>query len=328
MDGRPYFVPLGSNGGEGPSTSSATQASSLDFTGHTLLLPTVSHASIPQLAVDLLLYHEDLALRRVGRLDVSRNVIPFIGQAEDAAGGLVTAMEVYTNPTLKLTVVQQRSPVLKERKRDFVEQLAEWARTAGFVQCLLLGSIDASLKTDAELGVDVSPIVHVIASRGDGRLAGAVESSSKSLLPDATEPVQADNLRSNGGDTAIARSLDIPVLPSSTGLLRRLLLALSRQSTSASSKSSDTSLSAVAALVYWAEEGDNRPDAHMLANTVLQHVLPVAGSDKAATTGITKRVGDLTVEEQARANGESALKEPPSWKGLFGDRRSDVQMYG
>ncbi|CAO1633539.1 unnamed protein product [Jaminaea pallidilutea] len=326
MDGRPYFVPLGSNGGEGPSTSSATQASSLDFTGHTLLLPTVSHASIPQLAVDLLLYHEDLALRRVGRLDVSRNVIPFIGQAEDAAGGLVTAMEVYTNPTLNLTVVQQRSPVLKERKREFVEHLAEWARTAGFVQCLLLGSIDASLKTDAELGVDVSPIVHVIASRGDGRLLVALESSSKSLLPDTTEPHR--NKGNNGGDTAVVRSLEIPVLPSSTGLLRRLLLALSPQTTSSSAASSNPSLSAVAALVYWAEEGDNRPDAHMLANAVLQHVLPVIGSDQASTTGITKKVGDLTVEEQARANGESMLKEPPSWKGLFGDRRSDVQMYG
>lgn len=57
--------------------------------GTTLLLPAVSIGSVPQLAIDLLLHHPDLKLRKVGRLDPSF-CFPFVGPSDSAGDDDVT----------------------------------------------------------------------------------------------------------------------------------------------------------------------------------------------------------------------------------------------
>lgn len=64
-----------------------------DFTDHVLVVPVVSHACIPQLAVDLLINSPDLSLQRVARLDATRDLIPFVGSDEGGGGGLTTSLE-------------------------------------------------------------------------------------------------------------------------------------------------------------------------------------------------------------------------------------------
>lgn len=72
--------------------SAATHATS--FQGHTLIVPTVSFASVPQLAVDLLLYDESLQLDKAGAIDTCGDLIPFVGPSDSkrgkAASGLIT----------------------------------------------------------------------------------------------------------------------------------------------------------------------------------------------------------------------------------------------
>lgn len=111
----PYFVPV--------DTAVSSDTLKNLFAGHTLLLPTVSHASVPQLAVDLLLQPQPHLLQQpcyplrnlkhVGRLDVAGDVFPFVGTSEE--GGMVTSVEVYSDASSKVTLLQQRSPVLKVR---------------------------------------------------------------------------------------------------------------------------------------------------------------------------------------------------------------------
>ena len=63
------------------------------FEGTTLVLPTVSIGSVPQLAVDLLINAPEYKFRRVGYLDAS-DCVPFVSPAEpgtDAA--FSTALE-------------------------------------------------------------------------------------------------------------------------------------------------------------------------------------------------------------------------------------------
>lgn len=88
--------------------------------GATLVLPTVSVGSVPQLAVDLLINAPEHKFRRIAYLDAS-DCVPFVSPAEpgtDAA--FSTALEgasqltVFQAPS-GLTVVQQRSPAIKVR---------------------------------------------------------------------------------------------------------------------------------------------------------------------------------------------------------------------
>jgi hypothetical protein len=56
-------------------------------------VPVVSHACIPQLAVDLLINSPELGLQRAARLDATRDLIPFVGSDEGGKGGLTTSLE-------------------------------------------------------------------------------------------------------------------------------------------------------------------------------------------------------------------------------------------
>lgn len=243
------------------------------------MIPTVSHASVPQLATDLLLSSDKLSLANVGRLDTSGDLIPFVGSSEASAstsssseGGLVTPLEVYSNASLKLTVLQQRSPVIKSRKGAFVAKLTAWIKQQGFSQVLILSSIDASLRVDDELQ---TPFVHAVPEKSRSS-STAVLDSLKEHFP-AFQLADADEKPPSGG--RFSR------LPSSTGLATRLLTALS---------SDEGDAVPVGALLLFAAEGDNRLDAHQLA---------------AKAHGL--------ISSHSQPHGPFA--EPNSWKGVYGN---------
>ncbi|EMR08906.1 hypothetical protein PNEG_02688 [Pneumocystis murina B123] len=124
---------------------------SLVFSGTILIIPVVSIGNVPQLAVDLLVHSAGLS--RKAMLDHSL-LYPFAGSREDAGapccGGIATALDVFGDD--KITVIQQRSPILPGEKKKFVEKvLLPFIKKGQFREVLVLGSTDASRRNDAEI---------------------------------------------------------------------------------------------------------------------------------------------------------------------------------
>ncbi|ODQ53719.1 hypothetical protein SAICODRAFT_70848 [Saitoella complicata NRRL Y-17804] len=122
---------------------------SVSLENSVLVLPAISIANVPQLAVDLLIH--TLALPLIGRLD-DRYLTPFVGAREDPKGeqGVCTALEVYGNG--KITVIQQRAPTLPHARKLFIEQvLLRFIKENGFSRVVCVTSMDATMRTDADI---------------------------------------------------------------------------------------------------------------------------------------------------------------------------------
>ncbi|KAG8781359.1 hypothetical protein FRC16_002882 [Serendipita sp. 398] len=87
-------------------------SSPVDFSTQILILPSISKGNVPQLACDLLI--ASLNLHHVGYLD-SKHLVPVVGGRERGERGVSTPIEVFSSRELPITVVLQRSPVLKVR---------------------------------------------------------------------------------------------------------------------------------------------------------------------------------------------------------------------
>ncbi|GAA98841.1 uncharacterized protein L969DRAFT_95519 [Mixia osmundae IAM 14324] len=221
------------------------RGSPASFDQSTLLLPAVSIGNVPQLATDLLIHSH--ALQKIGTLS-ARDLVPVLGSADylpTAAAprrGLATALEVYATADHSLVTLQQRSPVLKSRKEHFVYELCDWIVASRFKRVVILSSLSAGARRDAELASQASPFRYF-----------SLTSSSAALT------LQALCARIPSRDAAI------PLLPSA-GLTRRYLEALKAVET--------------AAILLYVAEGDNRGDACAMAemtSVVLQklEVLPL-----------------------------------------------------
>lgn len=108
----------------------------------TLLLPALSIGNVGQLAVDL--FVSSLRADRVGFLD-DPNVLPCVGNdAYTAAppGHLALPLEVYEFPSCELSIIQQRSPVVKGTMIQFARNLANFAAANRIQHIVLLSSLD------------------------------------------------------------------------------------------------------------------------------------------------------------------------------------------
>ncbi|KAL5562542.1 hypothetical protein UlMin_032289 [Ulmus minor] len=108
----------------------------------TLLLPALSIGNVGQLAVDLLV--SSMRAERVGYLDTPF-VLPCVGN--DAygpvpQGDLALPLEAYDSPSNGLTLLQQRSPVVKGMMIDYAKTLANFAVASGKKHVVLLSSLD------------------------------------------------------------------------------------------------------------------------------------------------------------------------------------------
>ncbi|PWN22199.1 hypothetical protein BCV69DRAFT_281210 [Microstroma glucosiphilum] len=277
----------------------SASASLPDFTGHVLVVPVVSHACIPQLAVDLLINSPELKLQRVARLDATRDLIPFVGSDEGGNGGLTTSLEVYSDPSSKLTVIQQRSPVLKARKRPFSKRFTSWVRSQGFAQVLILSSVDNALRTEEEMNSQQSLFRHISVS------STSSSSTSSALLAQLSASVpELGHFPGKEGEK------ETPIPSSSTGITRRLLADLTSTIPSDETAAKTPTQLDVGVLLLFAAEGDNRPDAHYLAGAVAE---------------LLRGTGTGT---QSKGQASSfRFAEPPSWAGLFGNS-FDQALFG
>ncbi|ONH91369.1 hypothetical protein PRUPE_8G110200 [Prunus persica] len=108
----------------------------------TLILPALSIGNVGQLAVDLLV--ASTRAERIGYLDTPY-VLPCVGN--DAYGPvpngeLALPLEAYDSSANAMTLIQQRSPVVKGRMIEFAKKLADYVAASGKKHVVVLSSLD------------------------------------------------------------------------------------------------------------------------------------------------------------------------------------------
>ncbi|CAH0474247.1 unnamed protein product [Peronospora belbahrii] len=130
------------------------------FAGHLVLLPAVSNANLGQLTLDLMLStllqngkDFDMEVTRIGHL-LSNEVPPIAGGAAFAkqqSHTLCLNLEVYQSKEKKITIIQQRAPVLPGRARVFVRELVEWAMISKVAALGVVAGCDDMLRHDSNM---------------------------------------------------------------------------------------------------------------------------------------------------------------------------------
>lgn len=168
-------------------------------------------------------------------------------------------------------MIQQRSPVYKSLNSSYICALIDWITTSHFKEVLWLTSIDAAARTDDEF---CTPILSLLPANStpSTRILASLQTSFPQFNPPSIQSLQIPT----------KTHIDVPHIPGSL-LTRKLLHHISHSSVKDS----------FGALLYFAAEGDTRPDAHNLATLVVSLL----------STTTTPQL---------------LLKEPRSWSALFG----------
>ncbi|CAE6430446.1 unnamed protein product [Rhizoctonia solani] len=227
MSDRPFFR-LSASGPGLPADKSNT----------ILIVPVVSAGNVSQLCADLLIH--TLALRQVGIFDPGYYAPAVGGKDGEHSATISTPMELFGRSGGDIFVLQQRSPVLKGRKEEFVTHLLRTIESSGFGSVLYLVGSDQSARTDDQMGSNR----YVILAKDTTR-----DSIMSTPLADLLQ------LPPLGHSLADQDDPEKSVIPG-TGLARRLLRA--------------PGTTPSIALVHYVAEGDNLPDAHAMATTVAE----------------------------------------------------------
>lgn len=257
------------------------------FSKQTLVLPIISKGNVGQLACDLLI--ASLSLERIGFLDASA-LVPVVGARENGAKGVSTPLEVFSKSGCKLVVVQQRSPVLKSHKTQFIRSLLSWIRTSAFESVILLAGMDTTNRSDAHMHTPTYTLTPPASPSPPASMA-SVLSMIETYTVKESKPFGDDS-------SAPSDPPAVPLIPGA-GLTRRLFTSLPEAANDYGTGSATWSVPIVALLQY-AFEGDNRGDAGMLL-------------------AIVNKLLDLQIQ---------AVKEPESWhRGLYGSAH-DGSLFG
>ncbi|PIA55554.1 hypothetical protein AQUCO_00700094v1 [Aquilegia coerulea] len=117
----------------------------------TLILPALSIGNVGQLAIDLLV--SSSRAERIGYLDDS-SVLPCVGNdayAPVPQGVLALPLEAYESLSNALTLVQQRSPIVKGMMIEFAKNLADFAATNGKKHVVVLSSLDSGRRQKIDM---------------------------------------------------------------------------------------------------------------------------------------------------------------------------------
>ncbi|KAF8210515.1 PAC2 family-domain-containing protein [Mycena galopus ATCC 62051] len=219
---------------------------SVQLSGKTLIVPVVSTANVSQLAADLLI--ASLSLGRIGIFD-SAFLVPVVGSCEDGVG-VSTPLELYGKAGLDVVVVQQRSPVLKSQKQEFIKTLLEFIQSSGVASALFLSGVDLSNRTDSQM---LTPTYQIRPTAAAPLASTPLARLAELPIPEYSSPVPQYPL-----ETPAEPEPDVPFIPGGS-LTRRILQTLSKS----------PSPVPTAAVLQFVLEGDNRADAAILASAVV-----------------------------------------------------------
>lgn len=133
----------------------------------TLLLPGLSIGNVSQLAIDFLV--SSLRAKRVAYLD-DPSVLPCVGN--DAygplpEGDLALPLEVYESQFHGLTLIQQRSPVIKGMMVEFAKNIANFISAIGKKHIVILSSLDSGKRNQIN-AANFMQIYYISSANDDG----------------------------------------------------------------------------------------------------------------------------------------------------------------
>jgi len=227
-----------------------------NLNGKVLIVPVVSVANVGQLAADLLI--SSLDLHRIGIFN-PKDLVPVVGAREDDEAGVTTPLELYSRQDVNIVVIQQRSPVLKSRKDEFISDLCSFIQSSKFSAVVFLSGVDTSNRTDEQMSIPTYKLVP----------PGTPPWTSSPLAIFSQLPIPTYAYVSQQPLSHL-REEAIPFIPGG-GLTRRILSSFPQKWSTP-----------VISLLQFVFEGDNRADAQLLASVVskLLYALP---TDKRAS---------------------------------------------
>jgi len=278
---------------------------SASWRGYTFIAPTVSVGNVGQLTVDLLV--STLNMKKVGLIN-DPALTPVIGndpyahslssrvgtldlnQQHDGSSSspcLMTGCEVYESSFHRLVVMQLRSPLIPGRQSAFLRRLLAFIREKELASTLFLSSCHAHERLDAQLSGD--QFRYLATAAFCPRLPPATAALWSGTNKDRDCAASTDWIplerRARGRDEGA--EVD-PFLPGG-GLARRAFVLCEAEGVAA------------AVLLVFCSEGDNVPEALVLANRVNQ-LLEVVDETK------------------------PRWRIPGSWSALFGNQAQENQL--
>jgi len=220
-----------------------------EWSDWTLIFPVVSIGNAAQLSVDLVCSSLDMEL--CGFIH-STSLLPLVGgnPYNDKDHTLATACQVYACESKKIMIIQQRTPVSPSCRGDFSNQLTNWMKQMNFKLIVMLASCLSQFRSPQEL--KTGALHYLCGEQVNEDSREAIESLGWKLF-EKQDPLTKKS-DSEGG---------VFLMPGS-GMARPIL-----------EKSFTKELPVVMLLLY-CSEGDNTPDALLLANCVNKwlHLLP------------------------------------------------------
>ncbi|KAK9113215.1 hypothetical protein Scep_020734 [Stephania cephalantha] len=132
----------------------------------TLIMPALSTGNVGQLAIDLLV--STMNAERIGYLD-DPCVLPCVGNdayGPTPSGVLALPLEAYVSFHNSLTLIQQRSPVIKGMMIEFAKHVAEFAAANGREHVIVLSSLSSGRNPKVD---DLRETYYISSSTDDGR---------------------------------------------------------------------------------------------------------------------------------------------------------------
>lgn len=110
----------------------------VDFTGFTLVIPSICVGNVSQLSTDLII--SSLSMEKVGVV-WDPAIIPIIGPPayeHDSNEKITTASDLYANEEKKIAILQIRSPLTVSLMTQFFEKLAQFIESENFSRFVIL----------------------------------------------------------------------------------------------------------------------------------------------------------------------------------------------
>ncbi|KAK1315889.1 hypothetical protein QJS10_CPA05g01557 [Acorus calamus] len=133
----------------------------------TLVLPALSIGNVGQLSIDLMI--ASVKAERIGYLD-DPSVLPCVGNdayGPVAVGELALPLEVYESVDHGLSLIQQRSPVIKGMMVEYAKNLADFAASSGKKHLIVLSGLDSGRRKRIDESSDTQ-VYYLSSSNVDG----------------------------------------------------------------------------------------------------------------------------------------------------------------
>jgi proteasome assembly chaperone 2 len=258
-----------------------------NWSDYTFIVSCVSVGNIGQLATDLLI--STLPNTHKAGYLISTLVQPIVGH--DAfvhnSSELSLSCELYENPKLKLVICQQRAPLFKGKRNQFVNVLVDFVKAQQFKETVCLTSSHAYERLDSQLdGVQCRYLTSSPVEDSN------MKSLNWKLLEKRTNHTDLNHNLVDGSD-GMEKKLH-SFIPGG-GIAQKFL-----------NTSQEYNLKSCVLLVF-AHEGNNIPEAYQLVNYLNEWKEYLSQSNLQASN--------------------STWRVPISWKYLWGDSRSLSQTF-